>query len=277
MALVEEYNGLVNQYNTLNNEYSILRGNYDSLYAEHTQLIDRYNTLVGDYNFLNDIAIKPPYIVVHDRMVDATFYDTDGQLVTWSTPFAGLEHDIELGSFMRSLIVDGGWETTLVYNNAKDPLLVRDFSTFVTPDAFQDVIPEIYQSSPSPYDFIYRLWYMIGQLSHYTGEIEETPRYPLETLLAGGGDCEDLSILLASMIKAAPVDWYVDLVYVDSENINDPISPDHVVVFVNTGYETFIVETTSDQVMQPYTEGVTGWLVGNFNLSSESRYPVWLY
>jgi hypothetical protein len=110
---------------------------------------------------------------------------------------------------------------------------------------------------------------MIGQLANYASEDTETPRYSLETLLAGGGDCEDLSILLASMIKAAPVDWYVDLVYIDSVNINNPQEPDHVVVYVDTGRESFILEATNDQTMLPYTSGVTGWLARDLHNHGE--------
>jgi len=278
-ALAAEHNTLVSQYNTLNDEYGILLDNYDTLYAENTQLIEKYNSLAGDYRILENIAIKPPYIVVHDRMVDTTFYDTNGQLITWTTPFAGLEYDIEYGAYMRRLIVDEEWKTVRVYTEYNDAIWIRDFSDFITPDTFEYVVPQLYNDSSSAYNFVYRLWYIIGQLANYASEDLETPRYSLETLLAGGGDCEDLSILLASLVQAAPVDWYVDLVYVDSENINNPQSPDHVVVYINTGQETFIVETTSDQEMLPYHNGITGWLAGDLSSSSSNEiiYPRYLH
>jgi FtsZ-binding cell division protein ZapB len=290
-GLSDQYNSLVGQYESLNesysrlqgnyenlmNEHSILQNNYDALFSEHNQLINRYNALAGDYNLLNNIAIKPPYIVVHDRMVDTTFYDLDGQLITWTTPFAGLEYGIEHGSYMRGLIVDDEWKTTLVHTTDGEPLWIRDFSVFVTPTTFQKVVPQLYEESTSAYQFIYQMWYMIGQLSSYATEDTETPRYSLETLLAGGGDCEDLSILLASLIQAAPVDWYVDLVYVDSTNLNNPQEPDHVVVYIDTGQETYIVETTSDQYMLPYTDGITGWLADDLNSFDLNHYPVSLH
>ena len=37
---------------------------------------------------------------------------------------------------------------------------------------------------------------------HYVTEDEELPKYPIETLAEGGGDCDDHSILYASMMKA---------------------------------------------------------------------------
>jgi len=273
---IDQYNGLVTEYDSLNTEYSILWGNYQTLYDEQTQLLENYNTLMGDYSLLNNIAIKPPYIVVHDRQVDTTFYDADGQLTTWTTPFAGLEDAIENGGYMRRLIVDENTRTYSVENLDGDPLWLRDFSVFITPDTFLNVIPQLYYKSSNPYDFLYRLWYMIGQLSNYASEELETPRYSLETLLAGGGDCEDLSILMVSMIKAAPVNWFVDLVYVDADNINAPQKANHVVVYVNTGKETYIIETTSDQEMLPYYNGITGWLASELIRDVGNLRPVYL-
>ena len=273
---IVQYNGLVAKYNSLNSEYSILWANYQTLYEVQAQLLENYNALIGDYNVLNNIAIKPPYIVVHDRQVDTTFYDTDGQLTTWATPFAGLEYAIENGGNMRRMIVDENTRTYGVKNLDGDHLFLRDFSVFITPDTFRNVIPQLYYKSSSPYDFLYRLWYMIGQLSNSTSEELETPRYSLETLLAGGGDCEDLSILMASMIKAAPVNWFVDLVYVDADNINDPQRANHVVVYVDTGNETYVIETTSDQEMLPYYNGITDWLASRLITAIDNPQPVYL-
>ncbi|MBI5944128.1 MAG: hypothetical protein HY864_07150 [Chloroflexi bacterium] len=279
----QNYSRLNNDFQSLKStntyliyEYNNLDGKHKSLHTEYSQLAEKFDALAGDYDNLNDIALKPPYIVVHDRKVDATFYDTDGQLISWVMPFSDFEYDFENGAKTRSLVIDGNWQAREISRMDDSLLWVRDFSVFITPDAFQSVIPELYGKSSTPHEFIYRVWHMIGQLTHYASEELETPRYPLETMLAGGGDCEDLSILLASMIKAAPVDWVVDLVYVDLDNIQDPKEPNHIVVYINTGEESFIVEATSDQKMLPYDEGVTGWLAGKLQ-STENPRPVYLH
>ena len=262
LTLLSENNDLIGRQNSLNTEYSLLS--------------EKFTALTGSYTNLNTIALKPPYIFVHDRKVDATFYGADGQLISWVTPFSELEYDIENGAKTSSLIVDQNDQTTRVSRKDGSLVWIRDFSIFITPHTFKNLTPELYGKSATPYEFIHQAWYMIGQLSNYASEDIETPRYSLETLLAGGGDCEDLSILLASMIKAAPVDWYVDLVYVDRNNIHDPQEPNHVVVYINTGRETFIVETTDDQDMLPYDEGVTGWLAGNLQREHDSQ-PISLH
>ncbi len=76
--------------------------------------------------------------------------------------------------------------------------------------------------------------------------------------MAGGGDCEDTAILLASMIEAAPVDWVVELVYMDIDNPLDPRDVNHVIVYIDTGQDQYLIETTGDEDMQPFDE-VVGW------------------
>ncbi len=271
------YTALRGSYDSLNDEYAILLGTYQSLYADHNQLIEKYNALSGDYDYLESIAIQPPYIFVHDRKVETTFYDVNGQLIYWSTPFSGLEYAIETGSNTRRQMRDDDLYKYKVYFADGQPMEIPDFSIFIDPDPFDQVMPEIYKSSSSPYDFIYRTWHIIGQLANYATEDVETPRYPYETLLAGGGDCEDLSILFASMIEAAPVNWTVDLVYIDSKSPLYPVDPDHVLVYIDTGEQTFLVETTSDVEMLPYVDGVTGWLGSQLDSDrEEDLYPVYI-
>jgi transglutaminase-like putative cysteine protease len=98
------------------------------------------------------------------------------------------------------------------------------------------------------------------QLTAYSGEIEDTPRYPLETLLAGGGDCEDHAILFASMILAADIpNWKVSLVYMDSYNPARPQAINHMIVYIETDNRSYTIEATGKEIMEPYPEGVGGW------------------
>jgi hypothetical protein len=125
--------------------------------------------------------------------------------------------------------------------------------------SFSNVIPDLYYASSSEEEFIRTIWNIVGQMTLYSSEIGETPRFPLETLMAGGGDCEDTSILLASMLLAAPVDWKVKLVILDSNNPTDPVAPNHVIVEVITDSNEYLIETTSKTEMTPYPYGVRGW------------------
>jgi hypothetical protein len=63
------------------------------------------------------------------------------------------------------------------------------------------------------------------------------------------------------MIAAAPVDWEVDLVYLDADHVLSPEEPNHVIVYIDTGDKRYYVETTSPEAMLPYPDGVNGWFV----------------
>jgi len=53
---------------------------------------------------------------------------------------------------------------------------------------------------------------------------------------------------------------------------------DHVLVYIDTGQRTYLVETTNDTNMEPYTNGVKGWLGSRLSSNNENmRYPVSLH
>jgi len=186
--------------------------------------------------------------------VEIAFYKTDQTILSWWVDFDVLEYSIEQGYSSRA------WPgyLTLELDNG-DRLRAMDFRPYVDGRPFETVMATLYADSLNEDAFIYEVWNIVAQLSGYSSDIGETPRYPLETFLAGGGDCEDTSILFASMILAAPVDWKVSLVYVDIYHPTAPETFNHVIVNIETGSASYYVETTSDSVMQPYTEGVRGW------------------
>lgn len=242
------------QYTTLQEDYTKLQTEHTDLLAQHAVLEQDYNALSSEYGNFRTTAILPPYIYIHDREVEIAYIQTDQTISSWRVPFGTLEYYIEKGNLSRLLPA---------YLNLKmdtgKVIQVMDFRPYVVPDSFETVISSLYANLPDEYAFIREVWNIVTQLSGYSSEIKETPRYPLETFLAGGGDCEDTAILFASMILAAPVDWEVSLVYMDSNNPTTPQEMNHVIVYINTGTNGYHVETTSDTMMLPYPQGVIGW------------------
>jgi hypothetical protein len=294
-----DYVDINQQYNTLQNEHAAIVQKHDALLNDHSTLIANHQVLTEEYNALlenfdnlsgeheslkfqheelNRIAVKPPYILIQDRSIDTVFYDLDGSLITWVTPFSHLEYFLERGHDLRNDMMNRNMYSYIVYTDDGRKLGIRDFTVFYDTNSYSKVLVDIFNRTDSADDFINQVWQIIVQLNNYTAEEYETPRFPSETLFAGGGDCEDLSILFASLIKTVSPNWYVDLVYVDSDNILNPRKHDHVLVYIDTGQRTYLVETTSDTNMEPYTNGVRGWL--GSRLSSDDindRYPVTLH
>jgi len=241
-------------------------------------------------------AKTPPYILTENRTVNIVFLKTDASLGHWTVPFDSLDSSIKRGFYRREFMPElfipmvnqmyGSYLPLCAFSDCSDFVenyketmselqenslqyinltrddgsahLVMDFRPFIDSETFTNVIRTLYQESESDGEFIREVWNIVTQLNTYSTEIEETPRYPLETFLAGGGDCEDSSILLASMIKSAPTNWDVQLVYMDADNPENPQEVNHVLVFVDTGKEKYFIETTNNQEMQPYGY-IDGW------------------
>lgn len=263
LQLTNEYNSLTGQYNNLNNEYSTLFGNFNSLSAEHATLQNSYDSLLTDYNYtvqsystFKEIAIAPPYIYTRERKVHLVFKKLDGSLLRWTIDSDWLEYHLRRGDELRNHLT---YDLSL-HNEFTDEIYnVVDDRDFVDVTPFTTLMADLYYSSPDDYTFIKEVWNIVAQLTAYTSEIQETPRFPMETLLSGGGDCEDHAILFASMILASPTPWEVKFIYMDGDHPTQPETMNHVIVQVVTANGPYLVEATSKYSMDPYDEGVYGW------------------
>jgi hypothetical protein len=261
-SLNGEYSTLQGRYSALNNDYSVLTEKYNSLSVDHANLTNTYNTTVDDFSAFKKTAIAPPYIYIHGREVELAFLTPSQETYTWSVPFDSLERDLKRGNYERNRILIDPTYPRLVLNNSAigEKYEEIDYRRFVDPGLFSSFSSYFYERAPSEEAFIQEMWYIVAQLTAYSAEITDTPRYPLETLLAGGGDCEDHAILFASMIlAAAPSSWTVDLVYMDSYNPTNPQTINHMIVYIDTGNHSYTVEATRKDFMEPYSEGVRGW------------------
>jgi hypothetical protein len=154
-----------------------------------------------------------------------------------------------------------GWRIIpkLTLEVAGESVRIQNFSMFVRPAIFTKFSAKLNLDSGNDEQFVKEVFNIVQQITTYVPELQETPRYPLETLTGAGGDCEDSSILTASILRAANPDWTVQLVYLDSDNPTDPKDVNHVIVYVDTGEYSTYIETTAKKEMNPYTNGVNGW------------------
>jgi len=127
---------------------------------------------------------------------------------------------------------------------------IGEFSNYVQ-NSFTNVIDKTYENSYSDENFIFEVWYIISNLVIYSSDIGEQPRYALETLSRGGGDCEDMVILMADMIISSSYtkDWKIQMIYFDSDNPTNPKKVNHVALLVNTGKYSQILESTAKNIV----------------------------
>lgn len=249
LSLSSDYRELERKYNNLTQAQDSLKTAYDQLQNAHNELKTSYEALKADYETLQQEAILPPYTIISGRNVTWAFKLSNGELHTLHMPIDYYRDEISLEKPQEYLHLTDYHSQTWK---------IMDFRPFIDYGSFDTFIPEIYDQIGNDEQFIYEMWNIVAQLTVYSSEITETPRWPLETLTEAGGDCEDTAILVASLLQEIQ-HFVVELVYIDSNNPLDPHTFNHVIVWVDTGtYQTYI-ETTSKTTMNPYLSGVHGW------------------
>ena len=257
----EYYEKLISKnddYNKLANDYDIMDENYDEQIDDYNKLVNNYNAMDETYaKLLHDEKTKPE-VLIDKTKVKWTFKDTKGNVYGITFPVKSYE-DLKVLSDKKSLTQD------LVSLRISDEQTIRLISLdgFVRGSEFSCCMDEIYDNSNSNSDFIYEVWHIVSQLTVYDKDVdwESEGRFAIETITRGGGDCEDLVILIAELLKSSShtKDWTFEYIYMDSDNYSDPQKVNHVILKVNDGTNNYHIEATGEPSWDYFPDGVAGW------------------
>jgi transglutaminase-like putative cysteine protease len=212
--------------------------------AEYISTLDEYASALAEL----EQSLAVPYTAISGREITWAWKDMDGDIHKWTLSVDGYRGWIELPEPDETVLLQGDYTTyTMV-----------DFRPYVRAEGFSEVIPDLYQECADEFVFAKEVFNLVTQLTVYSEDIGEVPRCPIETLTEAGGDCEDLAILFASLLKAAPYPYKLSLVYIDGDNPTDPQRPNHVIVWVEADDWKLFAECTNDQGWD-YYERVVGW------------------
>ena len=135
----------------------------------------------------------------------------------------------------------------------------RDFAKFVTPYALQPIAASLREIYADNEDFANGALMIVHQITY-----QETapPKYPVETMVTGQGDCDLFSFIVASIVKGGGLD--VVLLYYEQEahmniGINLPTAPKDArgeVFYVTSGNTKYYVAECTGGNWQE------GWRVG---------------
>ncbi len=275
---VSEYNELSNTVNDLENdkkhleietnkiqnELGITKDNLekanDKIINSNSKLHEQskqYERLYDDYEFVYNEAYKSR-VEIDKTKLHWNFYDSKGN------PY-GIVWDID--SYERLKVYSDkksrNLETIKLNLDGGGSIQSVSLDGFVTGDFVECCIDQLYENSKSDADFIYEVWWIVSQMTVYDKDVtlESEGRFALETIHRGGGDCEDLVILIADMIKSSSYtkDWDIQYVYMDGDNPRDPKTVNHVVLNVYDGEYSYYIEATSEPRWDYYPNGVGGW------------------
>jgi hypothetical protein len=180
-------------------------------------------------------------------------FDSKCNQYDWEMPIQTYESYIQNTTYLTQ---------TIQYSDGRQQE-IGEFSNYVE-TSFTNVVDDIYENSYNDNDFIFEIWNIVSNLTVYSPDIGEHPRYALETLTRGAGDCEDHAILMADMLKSSKYakNWKIQMVYFDSDNPTCPQQVNHVALTINTGEKSGILETTAkniDDLTMWDINSVVGW------------------
>ncbi len=234
---------LESEFNRLQTDHDYLQDSYDGLEENYSDLEVEYSNTLAE-------SLAAPYTAISGREVTSAWSDLNGDLYLWTWPMDTYRAWIEKPKPDDTV--------RLRYEPTGDVYTLVDFVPFVRSEFFDDVVASLYERSADENAFAREAFNIVTQLTVYSADIGEIPRWPVETLTEAGGDCEDLAILFASLLKAAPYPYEVSLVYMDSDNPTDPQDVNHVIVWVETDDWSTFAETTAIDGWG-YYDRVVGW------------------
>ncbi len=247
------YEELLIDHNTLSEEYDSLAMYYNELLIEFDKLQESYDELNIKYELLTSSL----------------------ELIPEPDPSGFIEREYiwDYGGYTWTLSLSIP-ESLYEYYKSKDRISTVDYSVYVTHPDDDDYLGTIVQEfnriaqeeGYSEKEKINLILTFVQSLPYSSDSIttafDEYPRYPIETLVDYGGDCEDTSILTASFLDAL----YYEVVLVNL--------PDHMGVGVEVeaygiywdhdGSRYFYLETTGEgweigEIPEEY-EGATAYI-----------------
>ncbi len=209
--LIIDLSTLTTRYDALDSSYEMLQGDYDELDTESdllgsqlSNLTTRYDTLESSYEEILSIY----QIAVASLPLSAAPISSEMIALDFSWYYNGRVCTV-------SLSVP---ESMYDYYSEKDRAETNDFSVYVSHPYDDEYISTIAQKmnfialarSYSELDKIQMVIAFVQSLPYTSDSVttpyDEYPRYPIETLVDNGGDCEDSSILTASLLTAMNYD-----------------------------------------------------------------------
>ena len=202
-----EYETLVQQHQTLQEQLEVLADNHEELTRLYDGLNDDYAALMDTYN---------ESLQNYDNLLMQYEIITGTSLLT----VRQISDDVILKEYAW-LYNDETWTLSLTvpkdlyeYYTNRTRIATEDYSIYVThpnddeyiatvAEAFYDIAAQEGYNSQQTVNLVISFVQSLPYTSDdVTTAFDEYVRYPLETLVDGGGDCEDTSILTCALLGA---------------------------------------------------------------------------
>jgi hypothetical protein len=193
----ERHEELSEQYQKLINEYNSLKIDFIKLNTEYNQLQLSYEDLLNEYEFLVAALPLSPEPLSAETVQREYYWPFKDRYWNLSLSIPESLYEYYIGKD-RSPTIDYSVYVTHPYDDEYINTIIKKFNFIASEEGLTEA-----EKINLVISFIQSLPYIPDEV---TTPFDEYPRYPLETLVDNGGDCEDTSILAASLLKAMKFD-----------------------------------------------------------------------
>ncbi len=192
-TLQDQMDALTDNHDALTEEFDALTSLYEGLDVDHAALMETYDDLLMQYEIITGTSPLTVRQISDDVILKeyAWLYNDEIWTLSLTVPKNLYEYYTN-----RTRIVTEDYSIYVTHPNDDEYI-----STIV--EAFYDIsVQEGYSSQETVnlvISFVQSLPYTSDDV---TTAFDEYVRYPLETLVDGGGDCEDTSILTSALLGA---------------------------------------------------------------------------
>ncbi len=212
LSLQSTYNALNSSYSSLNSRYSALQSSYNALDTTYTSLNSQYLSLQSSYNSLNYsyTSLNSQYLSLQSsyNSLRAQYEALQASYNATPTEYDQLRYQInqraqhyDINEFITpndssvqqiTNQITGGWSNTSDWNEYwTDIKAMYNWVVNNITYNYDGLYPVLPLSLPGNVTYITEMW-----------------QFPNETLSVKRGDCEDMAILLCSMIRYYVEDKY---------------------------------------------------------------------
>ncbi len=253
---------LQNQHQLLREQLNSLNTNISNLQKEENDSCKLLIGLQKEYDTTNTIypngeaepngGLKVPSTTIREGDVVWAFKTTKGSTKQWSMPLEAYTYYADRA------------EPTEYHHfrTANHTVKVKKMELLVQPELFSNVINDLTEGR-NDRDFVQEVFNLRKQLTVYRKDTFNVTQSSVETLTKGTGDCEDFAILMGSLLESgnqhANYNMTVQMVYMDTNNLTNPQTINHVLlkVWYNDGTKQ-LVDSTSTKTLNPWPLFI-GW------------------
>ena len=255
-TLQGQYDGLEEDHEELDEAYTALTQEHEALTEAHEDALESYDSLLMQYLIITGTAPITPETQPEDTIRKDFAWEYGGE------------------TYALSLYIPQGLYD-YYSNRARPP--TEDYSVYVTHPRDDDYLSTIIEefdgiAAEEGYgetEVVSLVVAFVQSLPYSTDDVttgfDEYPRYPIETLVDGGGDCEDSSILTSALLDGMGYDC---ILINPPEHVAVGVALDHYGTYwPYEGVDYYYVETTGE-----------GWEIGELPEEYEGQganvYPI---